>query len=90
MLFQANVKMSAAQLAPGDKVDITVDTKCNSYVGLLGIDQSVMLLRSGIRSFNILLFLVPSSSLKKLFLTVFHMTIQFQETISAKQPYFPN
>lgn len=32
---------------PGNNVDITIRTKPNSYVGLLGVDQSVLLLRSG-------------------------------------------
>jgi hypothetical protein len=45
--FQANIKLSAPLLQPGNVFDITVDTKCNSYVGLLGIDQSVMLLGTG-------------------------------------------
>jgi hypothetical protein len=46
-LFQANIKLSATQLQPAESVDITVDAKCNSYIGLLGIDQSVNLLKSG-------------------------------------------
>ncbi|KAF4518646.1 hypothetical protein B566_EDAN005973 [Ephemera danica] len=32
---------------PGSNVDITLRTKPNSYVGLLGVDQSVLLLQSG-------------------------------------------
>ena len=32
---------------PGNNVDITIRTKPNSYVGVLGVDQSVLLLRSG-------------------------------------------
>jgi CD109 antigen len=50
--LQANIKLSAKQLEPGNSVDITVDTKCNSYVGLLGIDQSVDLLKSGEKHFK--------------------------------------
>jgi hypothetical protein len=41
VLFQANIKLSSSQVEPGNNVDITVDTKCNSYVGILGVDQSV-------------------------------------------------
>jgi CD109 antigen len=44
---QADIKLSATQLEPGKSVGITVDSKCNSYIGLLGIDQSVKLLKSG-------------------------------------------
>lgn len=32
---------------PGEQVSITVSTKPNSYVGLLGVDQSVLLLKKG-------------------------------------------
>lgn len=39
--------MSTKQARPGQEVDITVISKPNSYVGLLGVDQSVLLLRKG-------------------------------------------
>lgn len=39
--------MSSDQGKPGDQVSITVSTKPNSYVGLLGVDQSVLLLKKG-------------------------------------------
>jgi hypothetical protein len=52
VLFQANIKLSAALLEPGNKVDITVDTKCNSYVGILGVDQSLMMMKNGMRNYN--------------------------------------
>lgn len=32
---------------PGQEVDITVISKPNSYIGLMGVDQSVLLLRKG-------------------------------------------
>jgi len=32
---------------PGKTVDVTVKAKPNSYVGVLGVDQSVLLLKSG-------------------------------------------
>lgn len=39
--------MSRNEARPGQEVDITVISKPNSYVGLLGVDQSVLLLRKG-------------------------------------------
>lgn len=39
--------VSKNQAKPGDEVQITVLTKPNSYVGLLGVDQSVLLLKKG-------------------------------------------
>lgn len=41
------IELSADQTTPGQEVDITVISKPNSYVGLLGVDQSVLLLRRG-------------------------------------------
>lgn len=43
--------VSKSQAKPGDEVQITVSTKPNSYVGLLGVDQSVLLLKKGNFSF---------------------------------------
>jgi hypothetical protein len=42
VFFQANIKLSSSLVEPGNNVDITVDTKCNSYVGLLGVDQNAL------------------------------------------------
>lgn len=39
--------MSTDEASPGQEIDITVISKPNSYIGLMGIDQSVLLLRSG-------------------------------------------
>lgn len=39
--------MSSEQGKPGETLGITVSTKPNSYVGLLGVDQSVLLLKKG-------------------------------------------
>lgn len=39
--------VSRNQARPGQEVDITVISKPNSYIGLLGVDQSVLLLRKG-------------------------------------------
>ncbi|XP_063696587.1 CD109 antigen-like isoform X3 [Culicoides brevitarsis] len=39
--------VSKAETRPGDEVQITVSTKPNSFVGLLGVDQSVLLLKKG-------------------------------------------
>lgn len=41
------MELSTQQTSPGQDVDITIISKPNSYVGLLGIDQSVLLLRKG-------------------------------------------
>lgn len=35
------------EVQPGEIVDLTIETTPNSYVGLLGIDQSVLLLKKG-------------------------------------------
>ncbi|XP_038106498.1 CD109 antigen isoform X9 [Culex quinquefasciatus] len=41
------VTLSKAESKPGEDVDIVVNTNPDSYVGLLGVDQSVLLLKSG-------------------------------------------
>ncbi|XP_049537263.1 CD109 antigen-like isoform X3 [Anopheles darlingi] len=41
------VTLSKEQSKPGQDVEITVSTNPDSYVGLLGVDQSVLLLKSG-------------------------------------------
>lgn len=41
------VELSTPEATPGQEVDITVISKPNSYIGLMGIDQSVLLLREG-------------------------------------------
>lgn len=46
-LSQINLDLSADQAKPGEQLSITVNTKPNSYVGLLGVDQSVLLLKKG-------------------------------------------
>lgn len=48
-VFQNPVKidLSRTRSKPGQDIDITVSTKPNSFVGLLGVDQSVLLLKSG-------------------------------------------
>ena len=47
MHSQINLHLPLNQTKPGENVTITVDAKENSYVGLLGVDQSVLLLKSG-------------------------------------------
>ncbi|XP_044727005.1 CD109 antigen-like isoform X2 [Chrysoperla carnea] len=42
-----DIDTNVQETAPGKDVDITIRTKPNSYVGLLGIDQSVLALRKG-------------------------------------------
>lgn len=39
--------MSAEQSKPGELINLTVNADANSYVGLLGVDQSVLLLKTG-------------------------------------------
>ncbi|XP_062547432.1 thioester-containing protein 1 allele R1-like isoform X12 [Armigeres subalbatus] len=41
------LQMSKTETKPGQDVDITISTNPDSYVGLLGVDQSVLLLKSG-------------------------------------------
>lgn len=41
------MKLSSGQLGAGDNVTIDIQTNPKSYVGLLAIDQSLLLLRSG-------------------------------------------
>lgn len=41
------MKTSAVEKQPGERVDITVSTKPSSNVCLLGVDQSVTLLKTG-------------------------------------------
>lgn len=45
--MQIDLELSSEQGKPGEQVSITVSTKPNSYVGLLGVDQSVLLLKKG-------------------------------------------
>ncbi|CAG9797907.1 unnamed protein product [Chironomus riparius] len=42
-----DLELSQDQAKPGDDLSITISTKPNSYVGLLGVDQSVLLLKKG-------------------------------------------
>lgn len=41
------LELSNQKTTPSQDIDITITSKPNSYVGLLGIDQSVLLLRRG-------------------------------------------
>lgn len=41
------IDLSKTQAQPGEDVDLTITTNPNSYVGLLGVDQSVLLLKGG-------------------------------------------
>ncbi|CAB3366518.1 Hypothetical predicted protein [Cloeon dipterum] len=42
-----DLEVNPTDTQPGVAVDLTIRTKPNSYVGVLGVDQSVLLLRSG-------------------------------------------
>lgn len=44
---QVELDISAKQARPGQEIDITVISKPNSYIGLLGVDQNVLSLREG-------------------------------------------
>lgn len=44
---QVELDVSTKESRPGQEVDITVISKPNSYIGLMGVDQSVLLLRKG-------------------------------------------
>ena len=39
--------MTSEEVVPGDNVNFVITSKPNSYVGLLGIDQRSILLKSG-------------------------------------------
>lgn len=41
------IDLSKQEAQPGEDIDLTITTKPNSYVGLLGVDQSVLLLKGG-------------------------------------------
>jgi CD109 antigen len=42
-----DLKLSSEEAKPGEMLNITVSANQNSFVGLLGVDQSVLLLKSG-------------------------------------------
>jgi CD109 antigen len=44
---QVTIDTNVQEIKPGALVDVRVETKPNAYVGILGIDQSVLLLKSG-------------------------------------------
>ena len=41
------VKVAPDSVEPGKTVDVLIKAKPNSYVGVLGVDQSVLLLKTG-------------------------------------------
>jgi CD109 antigen len=44
---QVNITTNTEETQPGTDVELTVEAMPNSYVGILGVDQSVLLLKSG-------------------------------------------
>ncbi|XP_023288117.1 CD109 antigen isoform X2 [Orussus abietinus] len=42
-----DIKVSPGETTPGEGVDLTITSKPNSYVGILAVDQSSLLLKSG-------------------------------------------
>lgn len=77
------LKLSSAKVAPGDNVNIDVTTNPNSYVGLLGVDQSVLLLKK-----NAELTAEDAFNERELYQYRFHdkMTTEKQE----QTPYYHN
>lgn len=47
IIFQVEIQVAPDSVEPGKAVDIVVKAKPNSYVGILGVDQSVLLLKTG-------------------------------------------
>lgn len=47
VLVQINVDISRDEAEPDTSVDISFEAKPNSYIGVTGIDQSVLLLKTG-------------------------------------------
>lgn len=47
LINQLSLKLSTEVASPGGDLDVTIDTKPGSFVGLLGVDQSVLLLKKG-------------------------------------------
>lgn len=45
--FKVNLTLSSSETKPNSTVNITIASRPLSFVGLLGIDQSVLLLKSG-------------------------------------------
>lgn len=45
--MKVEVKVAPDSVEPGKTVDVNIKAKPNSYVGVLGVDQSVLLLKSG-------------------------------------------
>ncbi|KAG6796738.1 antigen [Apis mellifera caucasica] len=42
-----DIKMAPKEVAPGENVNLIITSKPNSYIGLLGVDQRSLLLKSG-------------------------------------------
>lgn len=47
LINHVDIKLSSEQAKPGSNLDISVSTRADSFVGLLGVDQSVLLLKKG-------------------------------------------
>lgn len=46
-LFKVDIKVAPEEVGPGENVNLVITSKPNSYVGLLGVDQRSILLKSG-------------------------------------------
>lgn len=47
LYLQVDIKPVTDEVGPGDNIDLTITAKPNSYIGLLGVDQRSLLLKSG-------------------------------------------
>ena len=45
--FQVSVSFGKNEVSPADEVNVIVSAQANSYIGLLAVDQSVLLLKGG-------------------------------------------
>ena len=45
--MQVSLSFGSSQVSPGDKLSLTVSAHRDSYVGVLAVDQSVLLLKGG-------------------------------------------
>ena len=45
--MQVSLSFSSTEVRPGNKLSLTVNAHRDSYVGVLAVDQSVLLLKGG-------------------------------------------
>lgn len=47
ILVQIDIKIPKSQVNPSEQIDICITSNPNSFIGLLGVDQSVLVLKKG-------------------------------------------